>query len=115
MVAYAQERDLNSLFVKLPHEDEATMFENDLKGLNYQYIFEFWGKNSLLLKFQTVTFFWQFYNFLSLIKKGFPLMFNPSLINLHCLLCGIPTFCQSNDNVKIHPTILSYCCPCFLV
>ena len=53
MVAYAKERDLNSLFVKLPHEDEATMFENDLKGLNYQYIFEFWGKNSLLLKFQT--------------------------------------------------------------
>ena len=48
MVAYAQERDLNSLFVKLPHEDEATMFENDLKGLNYQYIFEFWRKNSLL-------------------------------------------------------------------
>ena len=77
MVAYAQERDLNSLFVKLPHEDEATMFENDLKGLNYQYVFEFWRKNSLLLKFQTLTFFWQFYNFLSLIKKGFPLMFQP--------------------------------------
>ena len=57
MVAYAQERDLNSLFVKLPHEDEATMFENDLKGLNYQYVFEFWRKNSLLLKFQTLTFF----------------------------------------------------------
>ena len=57
MVAYAKERDLNSLFVKLPHEDEATMFENDLKGLNYQYIFEFWRKNSLLLKFQTLTFF----------------------------------------------------------
>ena len=71
MVAYAQERDLNSLFVKLPHEDEATMFENDLKGLNYQYIFEFWRKNS------NIDIFWQVYNFLSLIKKGFPLMFQP--------------------------------------
>ena len=69
MVAYAQERDLNSLFVKLPHEDEATMFENDLKGLNYQYIFEFWRKNSLLLKFQTLTFFWQFYNFSGICRS----------------------------------------------
>ena len=40
MVAYAQERDLNSLFVKLPHEDEATMFENDLKGLNFAFIYD---------------------------------------------------------------------------
>ena len=71
MVAYAQERDLNSLFVKLPHEDEATMFENDLKGLNYHYVFEFWRKNS------NIDIFWQVYNFLSLIKKGFPLMFQP--------------------------------------
>ena len=44
MVAYAQERDLNSLFVKLPHEDEATMFENDLKGLNYHISLNFGAK-----------------------------------------------------------------------